>query len=212
MTDSDYWNSYYSDDSRVSAPIAPSQFAAFVLTELKGKSTHIVDFGCGNGRDTLFFARHGYNSIGVDESEMAIKGCTEQNVPNADFLCASVDNANLADQLTRKLSRTNGRGVSVYARFFVHAINEVSQANLLKVCREIVSDGGMAAFEFRTNRDASQTKITPDHYRRFVKSLDFMAAANANDFSIAYFVEGFGFAKYRDDDAHVARFILEPSR
>lgn len=211
MKSTDYWNTYYGEDGTVSAPVVPSQFSTFVLTELNGIDTQIIDFGCGNGRDTLFFARHGYTAIGVDESSMAVEKCKKSNVPNADFLCASVNDTKMTELLTQKLSNNPTKDVTAYARFFLHAIDEASQVNFLTVCRQVIGQTGRAAFEFRTDRDASQTKVTPDHYRRFVKPLDFMAAAEKHGFKVTYFVEGFGYAKFRDDDAHVARFILEPS-
>lgn len=64
------------------------------------------------------------------------------------------------------------------------------------------------AAEFRTIRDAQQAKVTAEHYRRFVNPLVFMANANTAGFATDYFVEGFGYAKYKDDDAHVARCLM----
>lgn len=37
----------------------------------------ILDLGCGYGRDTSFFARHGYEAIGVDFSEEGIRKASE---------------------------------------------------------------------------------------------------------------------------------------
>lgn len=209
MENNKYWDSYYVDNSKVAAPQVPSQFAAFILNEIKGIDTRIVDFGCGNGRDSLFFARHGYNVLGVDASGKAVKSCADQEVPNADFMTSSVDDPDLAKNVRDRIGNAQA-DTTVYARFFIHAIDEPTQQKFLKSCRELIGNQGRAVFEFRTDRDASQTKITPTHYRRFVRPLDFIAAATAEGFKVAYFVEGFGFAKYQDDDAHVVRFILEP--
>lgn len=36
------------------------------------RSTTIIDVGCGNARDSLFFEKYGYNTIGLDASDTAI--------------------------------------------------------------------------------------------------------------------------------------------
>ena len=48
-----HWNNYYSENSK---PFQESDFATFVLKQLTKNST-IIDIGCGNGRDSVFFAK-----------------------------------------------------------------------------------------------------------------------------------------------------------
>jgi hypothetical protein len=61
--------------------------------------------------------------------------------------------------------------------------------------------------EYRTFRDASGRKETDDHYRRFVTAAQTDIALAQFGFALAYSVEGFGLAKYKHDDAYVARAI-----
>ncbi len=205
-----YWNIYYKTNEKNAAPHVPSQFAAFVLSEIRSVDTQIVDFGCGNGRDTSLFACYGIPTIGVDRSEAAIEECIKRKNANSYFICASINDDGLSDRLFERLRANKVSDVTAYARFFVHAIDQETQARFLKLCRAVVGDLGRLALEFRTMRDMDQKKNTSDHYRRFVDPLEFMNAATQEGFRTSYFVEGFGYAKYRDDDAHVARFILEP--
>jgi hypothetical protein len=51
-------------------------------------------------------------------------------------------------------------------------------------------------------------KVTGTHFRRFVLPASFEARALGGGFEVVYNVEGFGFAKYRQDDAYVARTIF----
>lgn len=208
-TQKEYWNDYYNSCNKVSAPHEPSQFAAFTLNEIKGKSTQILDFGCGNGRDSFFFARHGYRVLGIDASTTAVENCLSQGVPGTDFLCSSVTDVDIRARLDKKIAEFEYDDITVYARFFLHAIDEEAQTSFLNLTRALIGSKGRAAFEFRTNRDENQAKITPKHYRRFINPLDFMAAAEDQGLAIRYFVEGFGFAKYQGDDAHVARLLHE---
>ena len=207
MTDSAYWNEFYRT-SMARRLDAPSQFAVFVLSEAEELET-VVDIGCGSGRDSLFFMSQGKRTISVDASQSAIDLCStladQHNLNGAGFVCSSVDDSDLPARLTSLVA--DGPAV-IYARFFVHAINDAQEDAFLDLAAGVMGQGGMLAVEFRTPRDASQAKVTPDHYRRFASPLEFMAKAQARGLTCTYFVEGFGYAKFRNDDAHVARCLF----
>ena len=59
-----YWDNYYASKDASRVPI-PSQFAPFALQEA-GKPDVVLEFGCGMGRDSIFFARQGVKTIGLD--------------------------------------------------------------------------------------------------------------------------------------------------
>lgn len=204
---SDHWNRFYRSSS---VPRVPSQFSAFVASE-EPDSTAVVDFGCGNGRDALFFARHGKRVVGMDASKSAISECqrsADEQGLSATFLNADVLVDECAKLALGEIGGIEGR-VVVYARFFLHAITLEAEEMLLTHAAKILEDrDGIFALEFRTSRDAHQTKVTPDHYRRFVDPVDFIVRASRHGLKSRYLVEGFGLAKYKDDDAHVARCIL----
>src|SRR5450759_1226212 len=70
-SDQAYWDQYYSNLTAVTRPL-PSPFGVFVAGELQ--SPHrVVDFGCGDGRDSLLFSSHGHRVIGVDASHQACR-------------------------------------------------------------------------------------------------------------------------------------------
>jgi hypothetical protein len=50
--------------------------------------------------------------------------------------------------------------------------------------------------------------VTQAHFRRFVTPAAFQASALGRGFDVEYAVEGFGFAKYKQDDAYVARTLF----
>jgi SAM-dependent methyltransferase len=199
-----YWDEYYASRASAKRPL-PSQFAAFVASELT--ETHrIIELGCGGGRDSFFFASFGHAVTGVDASEAAVTGCrtlAEQLGEPAQFVCARIDDPDLAEQL----KGTEGP-LAIYARFFLHAITDDEEGALIGLAAELTAPGDLFALEYRTVRDASGAKVTAEHYRRFVAPPTFEARALAAGFDVRYAVEGFGFAKYREDDAYVAREIL----
>lgn len=203
-----YWNKYYASRS---APALPSQFAVFVAGEMGGTGT-IIEFGCGSGRDTIFFARHGLRVLGIDGSSAAIEICSarkkQEGLAEASFVCADVGAPEMLVQAQQWLGEGDDFLV-LYARFFLHAITEEDESSLLHAAAQLLEGrDGYFAVEFRTIRDRQQEKVTPHHYRRFITPVDLLNKAHAFGFRTLYFVEGTGFAKYRQDDAHVARCIF----
>ena len=50
----DFWNKFYKKNLAVNRP---SNFAVFILKFLKKYKSTIIDIGCGNGRDLLYFKK-----------------------------------------------------------------------------------------------------------------------------------------------------------
>ena len=203
-----YWNNFYFSQKEKVKNSLPSQFAVFMLTELQNNSHIIIDIGCGNGKDSFFFLDFNHYVIGVDRSREAISYCNSIKKESISFINSSIDNDELIDKINCIL-KDNKKPKVIYSRFFLHAINEIQQENLLKLARDLLKKGELFFLEFRTEKDKYQIKQTKEHYRRFINPNDFILQAIKYDFKINYFIEGFGFAKYHIDDAHVARFILE---
>jgi cyclopropane fatty-acyl-phospholipid synthase-like methyltransferase len=203
---SGYWDDYYANRSSVARPL-PSQFATFVAGELPG-ACRVVELGCGNGRDSIFFASYGHDVTGVDGSESAVKGCqalAEALGVEARFLHSNIDDPELPASLGG--SEQDGPLV-IYARFFVHAITDEEEKDFFALATALTSPGDMLAVEYRTVRDQSGAKVTDAHYRRFVAPSSFQANALASGFEVTYAAEGFGFAKYKQDDAYCARELF----
>jgi SAM-dependent methyltransferase len=205
--ENEYWNKYYKD-RRSNQDLIPSQFATFVAGEiLTAKQGLIVEVGCGNGRDALFFARHNFDVLGIDASVEAIDVCrTAANGLKADFIVGDVDDSDLLRLIQMNLRE---RPVALlYSRFFLHAVSDKSQTAMLDLSNALCKTGALMALEFRTVRDKQLTKETESHFRRFIDPLTLIEEAYRFGFRVEYFVEGFGYAKYRGDDAHVARVML----
>jgi SAM-dependent methyltransferase len=181
-----YWDGWYQSGA---TPNIPSQFAVMVASEMAGRVPRIVDFGCGNGRDTALLDQVA-PTLGIDSSAQAI-AAARAAFPSGTFRCGSVEHI-------------QGKGL-LYARFLLHAIPEEAEDRLLDSLR-----GRWAvAFEFRTPEDVARPKVTPDHYRRPVDGDMLCAKLVEREFTVTYRVEGRGMAKFGNDDAHVGRVIAE---
>jgi SAM-dependent methyltransferase len=70
------WNKVYSDDSSFFGD-QPSNFALMCYEEfVKHKVQKILELGCGQGRDSLFFASTGLDVHAIDSSKIAIENLT----------------------------------------------------------------------------------------------------------------------------------------
>ena len=205
-----HWDGFYtSNEARELRP--PSQFGAFVIGEIPRDSA-VLDVGCGSGRDALFFANHGHRVVGVDASEQAIALSRESaralNL-DAHFIHSNLHDPELLDRIEHGGTFASTTSLLVYARFVLHAISEQDEDALFALVNALRKDRSVRfAVEFRTHRDANMPKATAQHFRRFIDPVQILAKAGALRMRTEYFVEGFGFAKYKADDAHVARCLF----
>ena len=65
-----YWEKFYKNIRKKRLP--QSRFANFVLKRINRNCT-LLDFGCGDGRDTFFFSKYLKKSIGIDSCKYIIK-------------------------------------------------------------------------------------------------------------------------------------------
>jgi hypothetical protein len=126
-------------------------------------------------------------------------------IENVDFDTADVSSRDLEIKSAHHL-KNNGAPL-IYARFFIHAITEQEERKFLLFARSHLGQGTLAV-EFRTMRDEALHKVTEGHYRRFVDPVAFAGRARDVGLDVVYLVEGFWMAKYKKDDAFVARVLL----
>ena len=201
-----HWSLFYSQRHTT----IPSSFAASVGIELK-EPCQIVDIGCGNGRDSLFFARLGHKVLGLDIAEPAIgqdlSVAESECVDNVSFDEVDVSAPESLAQVIRSLN--DATPVVIYARFFFHAITEQEETITLEALSDHLPSGARCYFEFRTSKDEKTHKHFRDHYRRFVNLDAFVAKAlRRGTMDCIYTVEGQGMAKFDEEDPFVGRVHL----
>lgn len=83
----------------------------------------IVELGCGNGRDALFFANKGMNVLAIDQCEEEIKFLSNKykNLKNIAFR---------ADDFTN-LKDSNPPFDIVYSRFTLHSVSKEQETKTL---------------------------------------------------------------------------------
>jgi SAM-dependent methyltransferase len=173
-------------------------------------SDQVVEFGCGNGRDSLFFSRCGARVLALDASEAAIDHARDigSKLPSGsiEFDCCDVADSERLSALVGKWTKPGARTI-FYARFFLHSIDEDKQDALLRFIKGRMGPNDRLYLEFRTSLDASGPKEFGQHYRRYIDFEQFAATLAGLGFEITYSVEGRGMAVFRGEDAFVGRFV-----
>ncbi len=186
----------------------------FFANEIKADSV-VIELGSGNGRDAMFLGTHVKHVLAVDGSKAGIANCRaiaeQQGIRNIDFVHALIDDPKLVTEMQNKLSTVVvDEPIYIFSRFFLHAINDKDEDQLIILINQLLEDRtGEIYFEFRTKEDEQLSKYTGAHYRRYVDPSDLVKKFNDIGYVVEYCVQGVGFAKYKVDDAHVARLVLK---
>ena len=205
MIDNQYWDEFYAKSSKVKRLSYPSQFAAFVYGEM-GDVENVLEFGCGTGRDAFFFAEFGKRVFAFDGAQSVItanRKKSEGHLYQPSFQVFDVDGEfpGTGDPVTGTKC--------VYARFFIHALRNDQIERFFALCESIITKGEKLYLEYRTEKDKKRHKETQKHYRNFINPNSINKLLKKFNLKNSYFVKCLGFAKYKDDDAFVARHIIE---
>jgi len=201
-----YWQGIYNSTD---VPTFPSQFAIFVQSWLGSEQHNFLEVGCGNGRDSIFFANAGHDVVVTDQCiGLELKSLTE-TTSNLNFIEDDVTNSvmKLGDFFNIH------QKTIVYSRFFQHAINETAEKEMMHCLRDTLSEGSILFFEFRLAEDKDEFKaFGTDHYRRFQSDEEFVALLQDSGFVCDYQCKSKGFARYGKEDPVVGRFVASPSK
>lgn len=206
--DKEYWNEYYK--SLGYDRIEPSDFAQYIVMELPLKS-HILELGCGNGRDSLFFLDKGHDVIAVDSSNTAIDMLNRltQGFRNAMFICDDFVKCSTLYQMIYDC---------IYSRFTLHAITDEQETELLNNVRSSLGRDGLFCIEARTIHDdicgrgtkvGHNAYVYNDHFRRFIDVNEFENKLKLLGFEIISLEEKTGLSKTIDSDPMLMRCIAK---
>jgi hypothetical protein len=189
-----FWNKYYSGgiggDNTLTCD--PSNFARNVVTPLiSPKSRNFIDMGCGNGRDTTYFA----SLLGVD----AVTALDLSDEALASF-----------ETPVRKICAGMGDEIgdtvydNVYSRFSLHSIPLEAQERFFDW---LVDHGKTVFIETRSVNDPRYGKgeavgddgFIDTHYRRFTRLSDLTRALVKRGFEIVLAKEDFATSHYGKD-------------
>ena len=210
VKDNAYWNAYY---AKKDVPAIPSNFAQSILPTID-KSKTLLELGCGNGRDSFFFARNNIHTIALDLSAQAIEQNSSYGHENVSFQVADFTALD-KDQFS------NENVGNVYSRFTLHSVDHDSYVRTIDWCAEHFESNsggdGLLFLEARTMNDplcgqgthVGTGEFVTTHYRRFADIKDVMSDLKSRNFNIIHASENYTDSWYKDDHAVVYRITAK---
>ena len=212
--DTAYWNMYYKQRPLILNEC--STFAKAMMDMINSqkkmeKAQYLLDLGCGNGRDSIFFAENKIHVVGIDASDVAIEILEQEHRGNEylEFICDDFVTANVLFQREYDYC---------YSRFTLHSINEKQEEQLISNVFKALKKDGLFMIEARTIHDdiygrgelvEKNAYIYNDHYRRFIDPEEFTKKVVNMGFDIVYSEEGNGFSRTETDDPVLLRLVLK---
>lgn len=185
-----------------------------VATEI-AEGPSVLEFGCGNGRDSLYLASRQHTICATDLSLEAVKSCRNQ-AQKLGVKTAHFDQGDLSSLSDMQALFKRGRDLSPdqsiigYSRFVMHSINTEQEDAFMTNIGALMKLGEPIYFEFRSKEDAELEKTFGNHYRRFVDTEKFVGKlTQKHGFKLTYGLTSRGLAKYKAEDPFVSRLIFE---
>ena len=203
--DADYWSEWYAKNPDTISQ--PSSFVPYVLSKLQGlvkPGCRVVDLGCGNGRDSSAFAQLGCKVDAVDASLRLETVLKHDNITYWMSDVLSVDSKVLAE------------ADIVYMRFFLHALTEAAQTELLGRIQQYCKPGCIVAIETRslldplrlTGKQLSPCENFTDHYRRYMSPEQVQQALQTHaGCEVDSILEASGLSPHGSDDPVLIRVL-----
>lgn len=203
--DKHYWAKFYQNNQ---SPFLPSLFAKFIL-KYAPKNAQLLELGCGNGRDSVFFYEKGMRVKAIDACKSEIEylkaNYAKNNLEfeNADF-CALNEISNAYDV--------------IYSRFTLHSITKSEQESLLPFVYKALKAQGIFCVEARGLKNSLYNQglasgdnafIYDEHYRRFLDFEILCDELKILGFNLLFAKEDKGFAPFKNEDDIFIRIIAQ---
>jgi SAM-dependent methyltransferase len=151
---SSFWDRIYQTDNSFFGE-EPSNFALSCYNEYMEKNNlkKILESGCGQGRDSLFFASKGINVTALDFSSIAIKGLIKHAKERS--LLSNI-NASIFDPRNKPIPFSKDEFDAVYSHMFFNMHITWEQLKFMfQEIRRILKHDGFNFFSVRNHNDKS---------------------------------------------------------
>ena len=187
------WDKVYSNDSSFFGD-EPSKFALMCYEDFKHKVKKILELGCGQGRDSIFFASKGLEVSAIDSSKVAIENLTAKTKEISLNLYLKNINA------VKGLPFHNNHFDAIYSHMFYNMdFSDDELKFLFSETKRVLKNKGLLSFSVRSDKDIMYnkgTKVADNIYDingfhiRFFTEEDIKFFIN-NNFEIEKIIEGY---------------------
>ena len=210
--DKQYWNALYQTQHDI---LKPSSFAKMVRKKYAAPMQSLLELGCGNGRDAVFFANEGVKVTAIDQCENAINAIKEHNQHLANCVF-------IPDDFTELRDFENPFDI-VYSRFTLHSVTETQEKRTLRWAHGNLRGGGYFCIEVRGQKNEiygmgekvegeTDAYIHDSHYRRFLNFDKLCESLKSLGFCLNFAAEAKDFAPYAGQNETFIRIIAQKTR
>ncbi|MCF6276323.1 MAG: class I SAM-dependent methyltransferase [Candidatus Magasanikbacteria bacterium] len=204
--DTKYWENIYKNGSIIKKP---SLFAKFVLNKHIKDNASLIELGCGNGRDAIFFASNNINVLAVDQCKNKISELNSNKYKNLIFKAGDFT----------KLNKF-GTFDNIYSRFTLHSITEKEENNLFLFVNSCLNKDGKIFIEVRGEKNGLfkvgkpvigeiNAFIYNGHFRRFLNINNICKKLESIKLRIISAEEKTGFAPLENEDFFFIRIVAQ---
>lgn len=213
--DIQYWKNYYKSHKHNTTN---SLFSAFVRENYLKPHARLLELGCGNGRDSVYFAKSAIDTTAIDQIQDEMNYLNDHFGNEAcRFVCGDFSQLKHINSLHPPYD-------CIYSRFSLHSITYIQQCELFAQIPSYLDCDGILAIETRGVQNSLYQKgervqdeenafIYESHYRRFVTLEDLLEDIRAmnsdsRSFQILYAKESRGFAPFTQGDRYEDDYFI----
>lgn len=182
------WDEKHTHGDHAGLRGTPSPLALLVESKFP-RASHILELGCGVGRDAVYFAESGHNVLATDSSEVVI----QQNkalLPESNIKFEVLD-------MQKPLSSKGGFDV-VFANLSLHYYRDSKTKEIVSNIATVLNDGGFFAFACKSwddirTKDAKEVEknvfVAPNGHALHAFSKSYVRELLEGKFEILYLDE-----------------------
>ncbi|MET1061153.1 MAG: class I SAM-dependent methyltransferase [Nocardioides sp.] len=204
-----YWGDFYRSRASDRVPTTPTPFATWVADRLEPRQ-HVLDVGCGNGRDSVYFAEQGHRVTALDGTMLARR--LTRRLATQHSTRVTPKELNLTDLFSTLTSGARfarlKKPPQIYARFLLDAVEGDTRQNFFRWARMIQRRGGLTYVEFRTWQGTLRARAFPFHYRALLDPDRVVAEIQRYGGSVVHRDEGVGLAPFENENPRICRLVV----
>ena len=126
----------------------PTAFAKKCAVFLKNKPCKtVLDLGCGDGRDTIFFAKQGYDVTALDVSPIALE------ILRKKIQEEEIKNIKIIEQSLQSLQFLQNSFDAIYAHLSLHYFPDKETREIFKKLHETLKESGFLFIKCKSTED-----------------------------------------------------------
>jgi len=180
----EYWQRVYRENHYMDTP---SSFASFCYLNQMKENGSIIDIGCGNFRDSIYFINHNIQTISVDQVKVDLPS------NRINYIESDIKNLNVI------------KCKYYYMRWLLQAIDDEEEKYLFYWLEKSCLNNSIILIECRSDKD--DNIMGDKHHRRLINKDNLKNKIESMDFKMTYLDENRGFSKVGDDDPLLIRLV-----